>query len=98
MTETQVRNVLKRALAKIEKGWTKGTYQASRKVDGKTIQTYCAVGAIQASTKNYDLMSEAEELVGSVIHKDVIGFNDAPTTRKRDVVSAFKQAIKKVSK
>lgn len=94
-----VLTVLRRALGKIERGWTKGSFV---EFEAHGQRSYCAIGAIDASTRSEVTRDAAEvALTRSVFSStagNVIVWNDHHARRKRDVVNAFKKAIKHVEK
>lgn len=89
---------LRKARALVNKGWCKGTY--SKEIDGQLC--YCSVGALN-TISGEAFNDEAEEYLNYFIKNyyggdydlRVIGFNDHPKTKKKDVLAVFDLAIKK---
>ena len=85
-----------RALLARPYGWCKGTYEKRRKHGG---YAYCAVGAALATV--VDNSEAAVELLIAQIPVpeayawSVSIFNDAPTTRKKDILALYDRAIAK---
>lgn len=97
MPPTTSRELLLRALALIERGWTRGRFKKTR---GKRV-AYCLTGALDAAAPKdyYALRADASYYLvraispfnpGSII---VPEWNDAKGRTKPQVVAALKKAI-----
>lgn len=83
--------VAARALLARPWGWCKGSFEREQ----RGVRAYCAVGAIRAV--NAADPYKAELALEAVVGGDASVFNDAPGTRKNDVLAAFDQAIEGMS-
>lgn len=93
---TSVSSILTAALALVEKGWTQ--YMDHRVVDG-TQHQFCSRGAIQAVSRTWQQAAAAEEMFTSAGRiSSIVGFNDRPSTTKRQIVSKFRKAIARASR
>jgi hypothetical protein len=98
-TNSEIKHTLKLALKKISNGWTKGVMREVKTVGGEKKPCFCAVGAVQYSTTNNERCAVAIQHLAKFVPSDkagwsVMNFNDAAATRRRDVESMFKRAIK----
>ncbi len=84
-----------RKLIAREGGWAQGHYKVKR---DKTT-AYCAIGAIEAATKDSGLVRGATiELGNGMLGKNwvnVTTYNDHPRRKQEQVVALFDRAIKK---
>lgn len=83
-----VKNVLKKATDRVRRGWLQDALHDYR-------GNVCALGAIECSTRSYDLRQDAEIALRRVIGYPFIDrWNDARGRTKDQVVEAFRKAIK----
>jgi hypothetical protein len=105
-----VKKVLKKALALIRKGWTKGAL--CRDKDKVAVKyhvglrekgcKFCSLGAIDAGAELVKLTDysaaifEAKQKLREAlpVRTGIIAWNDSPDRRKPEVVAAFQAAIK----
>ncbi len=95
---TNVKTILKGALAKIQRGWMRcDMYQPGR------VPKYCSLGAINSCTPTgiYGSHPAAENAylafkAANKITTGIIAWNDKPGRKQSEVVAAFKKAIKSV--
>jgi len=87
-----VRGVLRRALALIQNGWTKGYWDTKGRRPGR--RCFCAEGALRAVPAGADLRRQARTALKSIVGGDIVIWNDAYSRTKPDVVQAFQKAIK----
>ena len=96
LSNANILRVLKGAKARLVKGWVK-EHSHLRK-NGR--DHYCLSGAIDASTTVFGRQWQVRRVVEWVLPKrfrrDIIGFNDDPKTRKKDVIGVLNLAIKGV--
>lgn len=83
--------VAARALLARPWGWCKGSFEREQ----RGVRAYCALGAIRAV--NAADPHKAELALEAVVGDVIPVFNDAPGTRKNDVLAAFDKAIERVS-
>lgn len=99
-SEKEVRQALVKARKLVQAGWCKGDF--SMFIRGK--QHFCALGAIRkAASDGYSLkiIPECENALVGVLkerrscypYTNIAGYNDAPGTRKAQVISLFNKAI-----
>lgn len=93
---TSVKGVLQAALWMLENvGWTRG---AAVRAGGRSGVAFCASGAIDWVQANWNLKQAAAEHLAKFLPKiyggSIISFNDAKETTKKQVLTAFKLAIK----
>jgi hypothetical protein len=95
-----VKAILKRAIARLEKGWTRGMFK--RRVDGR--YCYCAVGAIGRHSvgcerkEEYDAAYAVCDTLGISKNTFVLANWNDSQKRKRPVVSAFKKTLRRLEK
>lgn len=95
----EVRKLLKRARARVARGWCKG--ESRKRIRGRV--HHCAFGAIfydSPKSPNYKACHIAREhmAVGVGIAPNELGaWNDDPKRTKRQVLAAFDKAIASVS-
>ncbi len=95
---TNVKTILKGALAKVQRGWTRGQmYKPGPKPQ------YCSLGAINTCTPTgvygyHDAADAAERVfrTANKIKTAITTWNDSPGRKQSEVVAAFKKAIKTV--
>lgn len=97
-TSTEVLQAAKWILENV--GWTRKQFT---KTNGKgKVVGVCASQALYSVEIDNDtygyIRGEARRRLEEVIGNDIVGFNDRPSTKKRDVVRAFKKAIERGSK
>lgn len=92
-TSTEVLQAAKWILENV--GWCKKLYTKTT-MEGKVVGV-CASQALYSveieNDPNGIILGQARRRLENVIGNDIIGFNDRSTTKKRDVVRAFKKAI-----
>lgn len=92
---TAVSSILAAAIPRLEQGWVKGI-QRDRDIEtGHT--SFCAMGAIASVSRDFDCERRAVKAVEGVSDarfSGLITWNDEPERRKRDVIAAFKRALK----
>lgn len=86
--------------------WIKGDYHKLKNIKGKSVDCYCAMGALREVQGSY--YGDATRLLGKVIDRNVYNehtgfgtvvlYNDKKTTTKRDILKKFTQAIKLAQK
>lgn len=97
------RGLLRRALAMLQSGWTKGTWTTIGVRPGRPC--YCADGALLIAAgsnprdvgpvRDHQLYFAAVEAMKEATGADsIITWNDKPERTKREVVDAFKAAIR----
>jgi hypothetical protein len=95
---TAVADKLREARALIAKGWTQGTFRASRPSESVC---YCLYGAINKAVLGYadadcSATFEYEEFLGKAIGReplDLANWNDDPERTQAEVLAAFDKAI-----
>lgn len=99
---TTTKEVLVKARALVEKGWTKDAY--ARDSSGDRVPYYdftacqwCMVGAVDAAD-DIRLRFSAKDILRRVIGGQISAFNDAPSTTHADVLAAFDRAIAECEK
>lgn len=99
-----VRATLKQARRLIaEKGWTQDTYARDangERVDEDSRQAtcFCIYGAVKRAKPQWlveqDTMDCLDDLAAGITgFRNIVGFNDRPTTTREDVLAALDQAI-----
>lgn len=103
-TADEVVEVLHNARALLDRpwGWTKGAFRKASRNGGTC---YCAAGALErAAGRRFDPAYRGARnalsvaLIGSGWDTSVVEFNDAPETKKKDVLALFDRAIDLVKK
>lgn len=93
-------DVLKKALLKIKKGWCQGALARSRNgrkvcVLSKRAVKFCSSGAVMAITIDPHKQYLAWATLKSIINQAIVPYwNDDPARTKKEVIEAFKKAIK----
>ena len=95
--------ILKRALAKIKKGWTQRVYAANKKdvvvsLYDSNATKFCIDGAVARVVGNY----ESDEVAYSYLrrslpsnsNKNLCSWNDNKRRTKKQVIALFEKAIK----
>jgi hypothetical protein len=88
---SEVVKILKKARALVKKGWV----QEAPKIETSRGYSYCALGALREVNRSLfviDTIAYAA-LLSACPEDSVATFNDAPTTKKRDVLEMFDVAI-----
>lgn len=101
-------NVLKKAKAKISKGWCQGALARDSDAcdvdldnfsERQRAEMVCSLGGIYFATEDYILRDAAETALCEVIKcGDVADWNDSPHQRKDRVLAGFDRAIARLSK
>lgn len=92
MKSNLVTLTLKRALAKIKAGWTRGAFNRNR--NGK--KCYCALGALIAVRSESNTYARARNFLSATLPGGAIGitsYNDAKDRKKSEVIAWFTRAI-----
>lgn len=100
-----ITNLLKRALKKVERGWTQGPFAVDREGRSVSVKSpaacrWCLDGALMAAAGGEgDNYQKARDFIIKAINDDRwISWNEEPGRTKRQVIAAFKRAIKLADK
>jgi len=98
-TPEDVLHTLMWARALIKRGWTKHKCTNRKAIRSDKVGTrYCAMGAIYATTDDYQLQQAARMALGRALKVPGIAhFNDHRDTKKRDVINLYDRAIECLS-
>jgi hypothetical protein len=106
MGQSAVEKILRRTLFLVKCGWTKG--RLARTESGRSVDVYsrkaarfCISGAHErASVRHLSATKAAawRQINIASRYPSVIGFNDASTTKKKDVVELLERAIQNSKK
>ena len=90
-----VRLILSAAVERIANGWTRNTHR--RDING--VPHFCAVGAIRSVSRDHDAEYRARTALTKTIGcGDILVYwNDDEKQTKRNVIKAFRKAIKNLT-
>ncbi len=93
---TETAEVLRKARALVEEGWTQGAMSRDARGYKSLTSTaapvcFCAIGAIQEADPKSCLA--AATALGRIVGGSIIDFNDAPGRTQQEVIAAFDRAI-----